>query len=404
MAFDLTVADVLLKEFFLPGLREVLNLGTPMFSQLKRNTDDIEGKEAKMVLHTALNEGVGARGEWDELPDAGEPEFKEATLPLRYQYARLKLSGPSMTATRSKAASFARAMEVSVTDLQNSLKRDLERQVFGDGFGKLCLVNGAVTNGATIVVDGGLSALDGTTRRIRRNMILDIWNAAGTALTATGVKVSSVTDAQTFVLTSQVSAENDGIVTRSGVRTASVGKEFGGLATMVVGSGALYGLNPATAGEEFWKAHMNTTGGALDIMDMLALADEIGEDVGEKPNLILTTDGMIRQYFDMLTDEVRINTPLELAGGYRAVSFYAGGREIPMLPVYDQIKGRMDFLNMKDISLYEQTDFTWLNQDGSILRKVPNVDAWQAELALYANIGTTRRNAHGAMTDLTEPS
>jgi hypothetical protein len=404
MAFDLTVADLLLKQVYLPGLREVLNLGTPMFSQLKRNTSDIEGKEAIMVLHTALNEGVGARGEWDELPDAGEPEFKRATLPLRYQYGRLKLSGPSMTATRSKAASFARAMELSVTDLQNSLKRDLERQVFGDGMGKLCLVNGAVTNDKTIVVDGGLSSTDGTTRRIRKNMVLDIWNAAGSALTAQAVKVSSVTDTATFVLASDVSAENNGIVTRSGVRTASAGKEFGGLGTIVVGSGALYGLNPASAGEEFWKAHMDTAGGALDIMKMLALVDAIDEDVGEQPGLILTTKGMIRQYFDLLTDEVRINTPLTLNGGYQALGFYAGGRQIPMLPVYDQLKGRMDFLNMGDLALYEQTDFSWLNEDGSILRKVNNQDAWQAELALYANIGTTRRNAHGAMTGLTEPS
>ena len=404
MAFDLTVADTLLKEFYLPGMREVLNLGTPMFSQLQRNTDAIEGTEAILVLHTALNEGVGARGEWDELPDAGEPEFKRATLPLKYQYGHLKLSGPSMTATRSKAGSFARAMEISVTDLQNSLKRDLERQVFGNGFGQLCLANGAVTNGLTITCDNGLSATDGTSRRIRRNMVLDIWNAAGTALTAQAVKVSSVTNTTTFVLTANASAENNGIVTRHGVRTASVGKEFGGLAAIVAESGALYGLNPATSGEEFWAAHINDDGGALDIMDMLALVDEIEEDVGEQPNLILTTKGMIRQYFDLLTDEVRINTPLNLKGGYQAVSFYAGGKQIPMLPVYDQTKGRMDFLNTSDIQLYEQSDFMWLDQGAGILQKIPNVDAWHAELALYANIGCTRRHAHGAMTGLTEPS
>jgi len=404
MAFDLTVADLLLKEFYLPGMREVLNLGTPLFSQMRRNTDAIEGDGAILVLHTALNEGVGARGEWDELPDAGEPEFKRATLPLKYNYGHLKLSGPSMAATRSKAGSFARAMEVSVSDLQNSLKRDLERQCFGNGFGTLCLVNGAVTNDATIVCDGGLSATDGTSRRIRRNMVLDIWNAAGTALQAQNVKVSSVTDTATFVLTSDVTVSDGAIVTRAGVRTASVGKEFGGLASMVVGSGALYGMNPATAGEEFWKAHMDTAGGALDIMNMLALVDEIEEDVGEQPGLILTTKGMIRQYFDLLTDEVRINTPLSLNGGYQAVGFYAGGKQIPMLPVYDQTKGRMDFLNMKDIQLYEQGDFTWLDEGAGVLQKVSNVDAWHAELALYANIGTTRRNAHGAMTGLTEPS
>ena len=404
MAFDLTVADLLLKEFYLPGMREVLNLGTPLFSQMRRNTDAIEGDGAILVLHTALNEGVGARGEWDELPDAGEPEFKRATLPLKYNYGHLKLSGPSMAATRSKAGSFARAMEVSVSDLQNSLKRDLERQCFGNGFGTLCLVNGAVTNDATIVCDGGLSATDGTSRRIRRNMVLDIWNAAGTALQAQNVKVSSVTDTATFVLTSDVTVSDGAIVTRAGVRTASVGKEFGGLASMVVGSGALYGMNPATAGEEFWKAHMDTAGGALDIMNMLALVDEIEEDVGEQPGLILTTKGMIRQYFDLLTDEVRINTPLSLNGGYQAVGFYAGGKQIPMLPVYDQTKGRMDFLNMKDIQFYEQGDFTWLDEGAGVLQKVSNVDAWHAELALYANIGTTRRNAHGAMTGLTEPS
>jgi len=404
MAVGLSTVSNLLKEFYLPNMREVLNLGTPMFSQLKRNTDDIEGESAILVLHTALNEGVGARAEWDELPDPGEPEFVRATLPLKYQYGRFRISGPTLEATRSKASSFARIMELSVRDLQDSFKRNLERQVYGNGMGQLCLVNGAVTNDATITCDNGRSATDGTTRRIRRNMVVDIWNAAGTALTAQAVKVSSVTDTTTFVLTSDVSAEDNGIVTRTGVRTASAGKEFGGLASIVASSGELHSLNPATSGQEFWAAHIDSAGGALDIMNMLALCDEIAEDCGDKPNLILTTDGMIRQYYNLLTDEIRITTPTKLAGGWEALSFYAGGASIPMLPTYDQTEGRMDFLNMKDIQLYQQTDFMWLDRDGNMMRKVNNVDAWQAELGFYANMGCTRRNAQGAMTGLTEPS
>jgi hypothetical protein len=47
-------------------------------------------------------------------------------------------------------------------------------------------------------------------------------------------------------------------------------------------------------------------------------------------------------------------------------------------------------------------DWEFLVEDGAVLNRVPNQDAYEATLFLYSELGTDGRNAHAKIADLTE--
>jgi len=397
----LTTLDELLKTLYLPGLRNNINLGNPLFSQLKRNEQAVTGKNFTMGIHAALNQGGGAAAENAALPDPGEEDYRTTIVPARYIYWRLRLTGQTLKATSTNVGAFADALNMAIRGCENGMKRDINRQLFGAGTSQLCLVNGALDGDTTIVVDGGLTSTDGTNRRVYKDMLVDFWNAAGTVRQTAGVKVASVTDGQTFVTTEAVTCDTNGIIARAGTRTASGGLETMGLAGIVDSAGSLQGLNPSTTGEEFWSAYEVATDGAQTVVKMLTAVDNVNTNSGVDPNLIVTTKGGRRAYYDLFDAQIDFQ-PQVIKGGWRVLTFAAGERDIHIMVDDDCPEKLWYYLNTEHLDWLQMADFDWMDNDGSRLARVPDRDAYEAVLFIYGNIGTDYRRAHGKQTGVTE--
>jgi hypothetical protein len=48
------------------------------------------------------------------------------------------------------------------------------------------------------------------------------------------------------------------------------------------------------------------------------------------------------------------------------------------------------------------SDWEWMQEDGSVLNRVANKDAYEATMFIYHQLTTDQRNAHGVIEDLTE--
>ncbi len=59
-------------------------------------------------------------------------------------------------------------------------------------------------------------------------------------------------------------------------------------------------------------------------------------------------------------------------------------------------------LNTTRLIEFYSSDWEWMDQDGAVLSRVPNVDAYEATLFKYAEFATDARNAHFKLVDLTE--
>ena len=66
-------ADAVLKDFYLPGVRSVLNSEVFLLSQMENNSEDVEGRAAVLSINVGRNQGIGARGEGQERGQPGQP-------------------------------------------------------------------------------------------------------------------------------------------------------------------------------------------------------------------------------------------------------------------------------------------------------------------------------------------
>jgi hypothetical protein len=155
----------------------------------------------------------------------------------------------------------------------------------------------------------------------------------------------------------------------------------------------------------WWKANVDTHASgryagqrALTFKLMQKMFDKVEEKagVGYGPDTIMTTKPIRREYLDLcLADRRAVNT-MTLDGGWEALDYNG----VPLMVDDDAIDGEMYFLTLKDIQLYRMSDYDWMSKDGAILSRISNVDAYEAVLYRYAELGCRRRNSQGVIADL----
>jgi hypothetical protein len=96
----------------------------------------------------------------------------------------------------------------------------------------------------------------------------------------------------------------------------------------------------------------------------------------------------------------------EFTGGFKGLAFVTDGGEIPLVSDVDAPPNQIQFVNEKEIKLYEAGDWSFMNRDGSnwdrVVTSAGKFDAYGATMFKYCEIGTHRRNAHGKLADITE--
>lgn len=402
MADILSVITNLQKTVYLPVMEDAINLSTALLAQLSASPQRMTRESQQFAIRTEHNQGIGSRFDFVDTPTAGRGRWLQSTLTAKYHYGEIVISGPTVESTRSSDAAFARIIGEEMAGTINQFKLDQSRQIFGNGQGRLCLVNGAHTTTTTLTVDNGLSATDGTTRRLGVGMLLDVWNPSNVR-EASGVEIVSVDSATAVTLNSNVSLTTDGTVTRQNVRTPSAYAEMEGLENIVKATGALQSLNPSTAGQEKWKSFKVTGSvGALDDQDMHSVVQAIEEGpADEAPDFIVTTNGVLNSFRQLYEDNVRF-APQEILGGYKALTFASGGKEMPMIVDYDCPKGLMYFLANTGVTFFELAPMRWREIGGNTMWPVQNRDAFSSLLLAYRQLGTLRRWENGLLSGITE--
>lgn len=124
-----------LKTFYLPTIREQINNATVLLSRLKRNTENVSGKNATIAVHYGRNLGTRAAGDGSPLPDADYQRVIETIVPMKYNYGRITVSGPTIRATRDERGAYAKAVDYEMKGLIRDMSKDINRQLCGCGYG-----------------------------------------------------------------------------------------------------------------------------------------------------------------------------------------------------------------------------------------------------------------------------
>ena len=403
MALNLSAADSALKEDYQPAIREQLNQEIMMLNQIEQNTRDVEGRRAVLSIHTGRNSGVGARAEGGTLPTAGSQQYKEERVSLKYNYGRIKVTGPVIRAMKSDSGSFVRAIESEVSGVVMDLKRDVNRQVFNDSQGAIAQC--ASVSGADVTLT---TASATQLRQLEIGSKIDIGTVTSPTDHANGSEITAV-NTSTGVITISPSASagvgTSDFVFRSGGKTTVDGTthELIGLQAIVNNSGTLYNIDPTVV--TLWKSTVNGNSGtdraATDNL-FETVIDDIGLESGTSPNFIVTTVGVRRNYASQLKAQKRFTDTTTLKGGFSALTVDAGNVSLPLATDRDCPNNKAFLLNTDHIMQHASSDWEFMDEDGSVLSRVSGEDAYEAVLFKYHELTTDRRNVHGRIDDLSE--
>ncbi len=366
---------------------------------------DIEGRRAVLSLHVSRNSGVGARTEGSTLPTAGNQGYAEERVPLKYNYGRLNVSGPSIKAMKSNKGSFVRQVDSETKALVNDLKRDVNRQIWGTSDGVIAAtgVTGAST---TVVLGAAVTAVQ--RRQLEVGMLIDIGTVASPQTIAAARTITAVTSTTITISGAAVTTDATHRIFRSGIGASNgtgsaQGVELTGLQTIVDDTGTLFNVNPTTYPS--WAATDLNNGGTPraiteNLLETLLMDVEIKS--GAQPNLIVTSQGVFRSYSALLTSVKRFNDTNDLKGGFKGLSISAGGAEVKFLWDQDCPAGTVFALNTDHLFQYQSSDWEFMDDDGAVLSRVSGTDAYEAVLYKYHELTTDKRNAHGVLKDITE--
>jgi hypothetical protein len=395
----LSTVNSITKEIYQGTIQDQLQNETVGLKRIERTSEGVEsqvgGKYVTFPIRTRRNQGIGSRNELEALPVAGQQGWASVRVGLKYAYGRVQLSGQVIELVNDNYQAFASAMDLEMTGLKNDLSKDQNRQFYGTNTGTLATLTGANTGNNTFQV----AALTGGQFLEVGQQIDIITSSSNSTVVASNRQITSInrtTGVGTF----------DGAVATTAignviVRTGNYNREITGLGAIVTNTGTLFNVDPTV--EPTWASVVNSNGGTTRPLSeglMITLTDQVRIN-GGKTSLILTSLGVRRAYFNLLSQQRRFPSTTTFEGGFQGLAF-SNGREIPVIEDVDCPANTMYFLDESKLKIYRAHDWSWMERDNSIWHWVVGFDAYEAVMNQYWEMGTNQRNAHAVLTDITE--
>lgn len=397
-------ANNALKEVYLGVVSEQLNTSVnPLLARIKQTTADVWGKEIRKMAPYGLNGGIGAGTEDGNLPNASGNNYAQFVLELKNLYGKIEITDKAMRASEHNAAAFVNLLNAEMEGLVRASSYNFGRMIYGSSKGFIAKItaNAAASSGSIVVtVDNAKTLMEG--------MIVEVVSASGVRASGFNgfLKVTNVNR-----LNKQVTLFGADTVAASAwnnmhiVMQDSYGKELTGLGDIFSAGGSLYGLERS---EFSWMTPYSktlpadgdgvTTGSISDII-MQRAVDHLEEISDSKVDFIVCSSGVKRNYQEYLASYRSNVDVLDLAGGFKAISFNG----IPVVSDRFVPAGTMYLLNTKEFNLHQLCDWKWIEGDGGkVIRQNEGKPTYSATLVKYADIICNKPAGQAIITNITE--
>lgn len=423
-------ADAYLKDdYTVHEITDSINREAESFGVARRSSKEVRGRQAIIpVILKGNRNSVGARNELDDVPAPGFQKFAvdgsgnrvPGKIGMRINTMRIALTEALIKAAETSAGAFEDSFTLEKENTTRDFANDLNRQhIAGDGTGRLCRIAG-VGGAPTYQVDqpGGKvcwpagSDPDGS-KFLETGDVVAVYSAAGafrgqdtitaidTTLTPNTVTLAGAV-AGTIVGDYLVKASVAGA---TGAEDDAYNAELEGMMAWIDDSSTIASINPATTGNERWKATVfNFTAAPIPLSEPILhqLMSTIKRKGGKDAATGLvhwTTHALENDYGTrVLMPDRRYSNTTTFNGGYTALTF--AGK--PIMTDKDVLPGHWLMVTMKKWYTYNQGGFYWFDRDHT-LHRVGSKMGWEAVMLFIANCGTPRRNIHGLAKGLQEP-
>ena len=433
---DLTNLADILKNVYGEGITNQFADEKVTYNQFPKSDRKPGGKGYVFGIRYARSQSVGARAESVYLPDPFTGTKDQGTITPKYIYGSIRLTGPGIEAAKANTMAFVDGLADEMDDIYQSIIVDLNRQCHGDGFGLLATLSSAA---AAVTTATWIATCDNDTgvMYVQEGMVLDVYNAAGTAImtTCAAHRVSAVFPATKIVKferdttgltwkahhpisTIRGTANRDSTVVtlsllvKMGARlathsTTDTQYEICGLDGLFDDGTLLASFEGITvASYPKWAANVidnSAVNRELSIDLMLNALDVTRERSGKSVKIIRMGLGQRRKYANLLLPDVRY-APMQLRGGYEVLTFSGGDGSVEILVDPLTQKNKMYFDPGDVIKKYELTPLGWGNLDGNQMHRNAGYDEWDLFLRIYTQLGVEMRNCLTVLDDLVEPT
>lgn len=404
--FQVTSAtfDALLQEDYVKtDIVDAINKATVFKTKLNRK-GTVDGRRAIYAVMLGVAQGNGARAEMAPLPGFGAGVYQDAIVNTKSNYARFIISGQAEVFSTRKA--FVDFTMRALKDTKEGLQLDIQRQLWSDGSGTMCLINngaGYAPGATTVTVDSAYGQLWGslaanTTFLMRNRMVVNFGteNNGGNGYTITGITGTTFT----FTPGLQNAIADNAKITRTG----SSGLEIEGwlLATASsafqnssLGLGTVYhnidrNLNPD------WAGNAVDAAAPLSLTNIRAAKDQLFVRGGD-PDLCICSTQVARDYEALLTPNQRFVPPMKLEGGYSALEHDG----TPFTRDKDAPVKALNLVTTSSLEWVQRGDPDWQKQGDQILMVVQGFDGKSGTLRWYSNLDCPDPRKQLILYDLT---
>lgn len=385
----MTTADNALKSFYLGAVSDMLNTSVnPLLAQIKQSTADVWGKDVRRLVRYGVNGGVGAGTEAGNLPAAGGNRYAQFVTTLKNLFGTIEISDKAIRSSANNEGAFVNLLSDEMDGLIKSSSFNFGRMLFGDGSGTLTKVSS---------IAGGVVTVE-SVKNLAEGMIVDFVSASGNSVLAGGRTILSINRANKTVTVDGATLTSEGVPADSRIVVQnSDGLELTGLGAIFGDGDTLYGVSRED--NEWMNPYKKDSVGSISETAIQTAIDYLEETSGSRVNFIVCSWGVKRALAEYFSTYKRIVDTMELAGGYKAMSFNG----IPVVADRFCPDGTMYLLNTDDFCLHQLCDWQWLEgEDGKVLRQVAGKPVYTATLVKYADLVCTRPCGQAMLSGITE--
>jgi hypothetical protein len=366
-AQNLTTADAILKDLYVGPIIEQLNYKTFLLDQIERDSDSLDhtGRRAVWPVHKSGNRGRGSFGDGGTLPTNGAQAWVDAIIPIRYHAYGIAVSDAAIEGSKRNEGAFINILEAETKGVARDMRKDINRQVFGDGTG---LLASGVSAAAAVVTVDSVQYL-----KVGDPVDLVVKTTGATTAGVVSVTITARNTTNKTVTLSSAPATPGSIDSTYGLYLAgSRNNEMDGLRNIVASSRTLHSINSSTAGNEFWNAGSSVSAASATAGESLfeQSCDNVGQSGNGEVDVFLTTRGVKRRLADTYSSQKRWNDAraVDVHGGYTSIMV----NEVPVVADDDCPKGYAFGLNKDSYKWFQQAGPSWLeSKDGTVFQLQP---------------------------------
>lgn len=390
----LQTAENALKSVYLGVVSNQLNINAnPLLSKIKQSTADVWGKEIRKLAPFGINGGIGAGTEDGRLPSAAANNYVQFVSTLKNLYGTIEISDKAIRASENNAGAFVNLLNAEMEGLIKASSFNFGRMLYGDGRGLLAKVvaHNPVNDYFEVT----------TVRNLMEGMKIDFFDEFEGIIKGESffinrrIKAIDRLNNRVYVEPMLTMELNTDIYL---VNQGSFNLELTGLGAIFNDAPTLYGVNKY---ENIWlNPYKNAAIGEISDISIQSAVDYLEETSGSAIDFITCSSMVKRAYQTYLASFRRNIDVLDLAGGYKALSFNG----IPLMSDRFVEDDAMYLLNTKEFTLHQLCDWQWLEgEDGKVIRQIANYPTYTATLVKYADLICDKPNGQAKLSGIIPP-